>query len=50
MAEPVPIGKIVEELTFDEPPSKPLILPCGHESTCYCFQCHVCEDVTQDDD
>lgn len=23
-------------------------LECGHESTCWCGRCHLCEDVTDD--
>jgi len=23
-------------------------LDCGHEITCWCGRCHICEDVTDD--
>ncbi len=23
-------------------------LDCGHENTCWCGRCHLCEDVTED--
>lgn len=25
-------------------------LDCGHESTCWCGRCHLCEDVAHDTD